>query len=170
MLLQCQRKGARFLGKVTSQSLGTQHGVGVVEGQQVCSCTKPWLLERMKEVSDALPQVAFQKKGIMRKEQRSPASSVATAHVSLLGGHLSGFSHVSRNWPSTYRLCLALKPGPLLTLWSWRLVGPWPLQGRGPQFPQTRLFTAAHFSVQVKFMEACSLLGSAEPVCSQGFI
>ena len=55
------------------------------------------MLERMKEVSDALPHVAFQKKGVMRKERRSPASSVATAHVSLRGGHLSGFSHVSRN-------------------------------------------------------------------------
>ena len=25
----------------TSQSFGTQYGVGFVEGQQVCSCTKP---------------------------------------------------------------------------------------------------------------------------------
>lgn len=35
---------------------------------------------------------------------------------------------------------LALKPGPLPTLCSRRLVDQGPLQGRGPQFAQTRLF------------------------------
>ena len=40
----------------------------------------------------------------------------------------------------------------------------------GLSFPKRAFFTAARFSVQVKFMEACSLLVSAEPVCSQGFM
>lgn len=44
---------------------------------------------------------------------------------------------------------LALKPGPLPTLCSRRLVDQGPLQGPGPQFAQTRLFKQHAVCVQV---------------------
>lgn len=93
----------------------------------------------MKEGRDASPHVAFQKKGVTCREQRSPASRVATARFRPWWTPVWLFSRVQK-LTLYVQTVLALKPGPLPTFCSRRLVDQGPLQGRGPQFAQTRLF------------------------------
>lgn len=87
----------------------------LIQGQQVRSYSKPWLLESLKGMRDALSYVIFQKKGIMCKEQRSFVNSVIAVNIALLSWHQYNFCQMCRNWSSRYRLGLALKPVSLPT-------------------------------------------------------